>query len=375
MSAPSLSDAALGVGGRIGRYFSIVTLVPSLFLTLWTCALFASDAWAREPDLHLLGTRFGGWTVSGVAWVLFAAVLVGLFIHPLQFPTTQLLEGYWGTSPLARGAAHLRAVHYRRKVRRLEQWVGEHQNAVNDAFDAWCGPRAATLTDEEREDRKSAFLDSARGDPVMAHLIAIDAFSKRMVRFPAPVRMLPTRLGNALRVGEDTAGQQYGLDAITTAPHLAVTATERHNAYKRDAQEQLDAAIRLCSVSLVATVVTVPAVLTDGWWLLVALIPYGLAWIAYRAAVSAADEYMTAVATVIDLDRFTLYTQLGLTKPRDTEEERTVNAELMGLLRGDPTAELTYDRTAQPPRPLGLYRPSRRLRPSVDVPVRRWRAR
>ena len=159
--------------------------------------------------------------------------------------------------------------------------------------------------------------------------------------------MMPTRLGNALRSAEDTAGQQYGLDAITTAPHFALIAPESHVAYLRDSREQFDLAVRLCSVSLLATVITVPAVFADGLWLLLALVPYTLAYVAYRAAVSAADEFTTAVSTIIDLDRFALYQHLGIRRPRNSTEERTTNAKLVRLLRRDPNVRLGYVRETQ----------------------------
>jgi hypothetical protein len=74
------------------------------------------------------------------------------------------------------------------------------------------------------------------------------------------------------------------------------------------------------------------------------------AYIAYRASVSAASEYTTSVSTVIDLDRFALYESLRIDIPRDTNEERAVNQELMALLGGDKSANVRYTRPADPPR-------------------------
>jgi hypothetical protein len=50
-------------------------------------------------------------------------------------------------------------------------------------------------------------------------------------------------------------------------------------------------------------------------------------------ALVAAHEYGTSVSTVIDLDRFRLYTELHLQMPNDTQAERDANATLMELLR------------------------------------------
>lgn len=342
MTAPSLTDTALGVGGRIGRNFSIVTLVPSLFLTMWVYALYASDAWQGEPDLGQLLSRLGGWTFASAAWLVLTTVLVGLFIHPLQFPTVQLLEGYWGRSAVARGAMLLRITHYRHRAWAMNRRVALHRDAINTAFERHLGDEVKKLSAAERDESLTAYLDGKPGHAVMSHVIGKDAINKAQARYPAGQRMMPTRLGNALRSAEDTAGRQYGLDAIATAPHFALIAPETHAAYLRDSREQLDLAVRLCSVSLLATVVTVPAVFADGLWLLIALVPYVLAYVAYRAAVSAADEYTTALSTIIDLDRFALYRHLGLPRPRTTAEERATNAKVVRLLRRDQNVRLRY---------------------------------
>jgi hypothetical protein len=53
-------------------------------------------------------------------------------------------------------------------------------------------------------------------------------------------------------------------------------------------REQLDLAVRLCTLSLLAAIVAVVFLITDGAWLFVALVPYALAYAAYRGAVVAA---------------------------------------------------------------------------------------
>ncbi len=353
MSTPSLPDATLGVAGKIGRNFSVVTVVPSLFFTLWIYALYVSGAWIHEPNLGKLRDAFANWSLAGAAWLVLATVLVGLFIHPLQFPTVQLLEGYWGPSRLARAAVKLRTAHYRAKAQKIGTRLEEHGESLRDKLNDHLGKRAAGLSTDEWRREMDEYLAKKADDEALSHALAEDVYSKASRRFPERARMMPTRLGNALRAVEDRAGRQYGLDAITVAPHLALIAPESHVAYLQDSREQLDLAVRLCSVSLLATVITLSAMLTDGLWLLLALVPYTLAYIAYRAAVSAADEFMTAVSTIIDLNRFALYQHLGLSRPRTTHQERRRNAKLMQLLQNEPDPDepevsLTYARE-QPP--------------------------
>ena len=180
-------------------------------------------------------------------------------------------------------------------------------------------------------------MKSELADPLMLHVIAEQEASSRCERNypPDAKRVLPTQLGNVLRRFEDTAGSQYGLNALVLGPHLHLIAPPRHLEYLVDAREDMDSAIRICTFGLVATVLTVGFLLTDGLWLLWALLPYAVSYLAYKGAVSAAQGYGDVVAGVIDLDRFLLYDQLGLYQPRDNTEERKNNEVLMHMLAGE----------------------------------------
>jgi hypothetical protein len=330
MTTPSLTDAALTAGGKIGRNFSVVTMVPTLLLVLWAYALLISDAWSGTPDLAALRADLGEWAIAEGLWLVLATTVLALFLHPFQFATVQLLEGYWGVSRIAVGAMRWRVRHHRQRLHDLADRARAQQDAIDEVT---TGVAAADL---------DHFLDIRHGNRASPHVVARDVFEARRRRYPVGRRVMPTRLGNMLRHYEDAAGAQYGLEAIITAPHFALVLPAAHLDYLRDSRQLLDTAVRLCSVSLFATLLTVSATLTDGLWLLVALVPYGMAYLAYRAAIAGAEEYGTAVATVIDLDRFLLYESLGLPKPNDTTEERQTNADLVRLLHGDRTKVLRY---------------------------------
>ncbi|MFC0112283.1 hypothetical protein [Kibdelosporangium aridum] len=362
MAAPSITDAALTAGSKIGKYFSIVTMVPTLFLVLWTYLLIKGDAWHGEPNLKALGVRLTEWSIPQVAWLLLATFVLALFVHPLQFATVQLLEGYWGSSRLALGAMRLRVAHHRKRAQRLADRVDELDVLIEESFESH--PAYSEDLDEETYHQLvDEYLDSDSANHLLAHLVARDALQASHERYPVGRRIMPTRLGNTLRRYEDVAGVQYGLEAITTAPHFSLVIPEPHLAYLRDSRQLLDTTVRLCFVSLLATLITFAALLTDGLWLLVTLVPYGLAYLAYRAAIAAADEYGTAVSTIIDLDRFVLYERLGLPRPRDTDEERRYNAQLMSLLRWETTATTRYASLSnEPSSSRQLYRPTKRIR-------------
>jgi hypothetical protein len=330
-------DAVLSTGQRIGRYFTQVSLIPALLLVVWTYIVFASGAPSARPAIGNVVTAFSHWSVGKVAGLVLATLTVALILHPLQFAITQLLEGYWGTTPLAAAAMKLRIVHHRKRQRQLLY-------KATDSHDTWHGRCIELLQMDKDAGQNSQPLDaridgliaSQRGDRFMLDVIAEqEALSQYANNYPNdPTRMMPTRLGNALRRFEDSAGEQYGLKATLISPHLHLVVPSRHLEYLIDTREDMDAAIRICTVGLLATALTAGLLARDGIWLLWALVPYAISYLAYRGAVSSAQTYGSVFASVIDLDRFLLYKELGLFTPRDTDEERANNAALMELLAG-----------------------------------------
>ncbi|UOZ11215.1 hypothetical protein [Amycolatopsis sp. WQ 127309] len=360
MAAPSLPDAAVGLGSRIGRYFSVVSVLPALFLVVWTAALVTSNAWQGRPDLGLMARRLGGLNLGGAAWLILITILVALFLHPLQLGMTRLLEGYWGSSRLATVLLRLRITRYRRRLERLEDRsdaLEERRDQELDrlriaAYEAALAegeddePDPAKLTGSKLDDSREAMLETAEAEGLSGIHAARAAIPRARSRYPVVSRMMPTRLGNALRSAEDKVGKQYRLEVIKTAPHIALIAPESHLNYVDDARQQLDTSARLCVVALVVTAETVAFLLTGGWWLLLALGPYFLAYIAYRASVAAAEQYMGIIGTVLDLNRFKLYESLHVNLPRNSYEERSSNLRLMELLNGSTEVSVLYKHPA-----------------------------
>ncbi len=320
------AGAALSLGRSIGRYFALVSLLPALMLVLWGYVLIAGRAWAGAFSPHEVALAFSDWSIAKVTVLVLIALTVGLFVHPLEFATTQLLEGYWGPSTVAVALMRVRSAHHLRRRSDLDRQESDYAQALTAA----------------REEAAQA-TPQADGQPVSpaGDRVASLAFGAQEARSRAEIypddaeRVMPTRLGNAFRRFEDAAGSQYGLDAIRISPHLHMIIPARHHDYLTDSREELDMAIRLCAVSIVAATLSLILV-PDGWWLLLALVPYGLAYLAYRGAISAAQAYGVVLASVIDLDRFRLYDALHVARPRSTVEEREhLNPQLMFLLAGE----------------------------------------
>ena len=167
--------------------------------------------------------------------------------------------------------------------------------------------------------------NSRAGDGMLGPLVRQESTARAIGPTPASSGSGPPA-GNALRMHEDTAGRQYGLRAIPIAPHLSLTADPDHVAYQADARQELDLAVRVCVLAALATAVTAVLLADDRAWVLLALGPYAVAYLAYRGAVFSAHAYGTSVATVLDLNRFGLHERLRLPAPDDADQERTQNA-------------------------------------------------
>jgi hypothetical protein len=316
----SVAEAAAGLGNKIGRHFSISGLLPSLFLTLWVYLLLASGVPRHHPDLSSLGRAFT--SLTGFAWLLAIALAGALLLHPLQFPVTQFLEGYWGSGKLGVAAATARSVHHRERRRRLNRRIAEGEAELRKASP---DPGA----------RNELLDDKVNGDALLRYYVRSQEAQRQGGDYPELMhRTMPTMLGNVLRRYEDMAGRSFGLDAIQVAPYLASVAAPDQLEYLRGAREEMDAAITLSVAALLATAITAALLVFEQAWLLLALLPYVVAYVSYRGAVSAAAEYGTALSIVVSLSRFELYQHLHLPLPRTLMEEQRRNKDLSYLLGG-----------------------------------------
>ncbi len=328
------SSAIAGVGSAIGRYFSIVSFIPSFLLTGFTFALIQSAAWSGDgtPDWSRAGGAFTH--LGDLALLILISIALGVAVHPVQFALVQFFEGYWGAGKLAQRVRVARIIHHSHK---MERFLG--------------GRGARADADLEKEAQGKFSLEPEE----RIKLISQRDEDYRLARgYPAPGHedeIMPTRLGNVLRRYERLAGYQYRLDAVRVIRHVAFVAPPGHVEYLNDQRELLDLSVRMCATSIIAVFVAIAFLWHHGPWLAIALIPYGIAYLSYRGAVIVAHEYGAAICAVIDLDRFTLYDYLRLPRPKNTVSERLMNGTLTRLLDHDPSVSLRYDYRSTPDGP------------------------
>lgn len=350
------SAAISGMGSAVGRYFSVVSFIPSLLLTGFVFALIESGAWNESGTLDWAKAGIAFTDIGKLALLVLISMALGIAVHPIQFALVQFFEGYWGTRGWAQRARAARISHHRDRYRSL---LNEHnkanaaikQSAAEAKKSAEEARKAAAANQPNEAAKASEAERQARIDRV-GYISIADENERLAGGYPErikvadrlePDNIMPTRLGNVLRKYERQTGSQYGLDAVSVIQQISFVAPPDHLSYVGDQRQLLDLSVRMSATSIVATLIAISALWRHGPWLLLALVPYGIAYLSYRGAVVVAHEYGAAVAAMIDLDRFALYDALRLPRPKDTAAERRNNAELTKLLSGSKEVVLPYE--------------------------------
>ena len=319
MANSGIPEALSSPADKIGRYFSVLSVIPSALLVSWAIVLNGSGAWTHRPKFSagIAGLSSGGF--ARIGQIALASLLVGLVLHPLQFAVVQFCEGYWGPGRLGQAAATRRIrFHLGRKID-MESKLAHIRSELN-ALDLLPGDR-----DADQIDLTTAGL-----------LVRHDSLARALTNYPHDANDIrPTRLGNMLRRYESESGRPYGLDLVTVWPHIWLLSPQGHVDYVNDQRTQLDLTVRLIVINVLAAVLSVVYLWRDGLWLVLALAPYLLAYLFYRGAVVVAAEYGTALATVLDLNRFRLYDALRVAAPTSSRAERARGADLTAVLRTD----------------------------------------
>lgn len=303
----------LGMSRELGARFSVVGILPTAVLGLFVLALIWSGAPGDAPDLDRVADEAGDLSGTETTLLLVGVLAVAVLAQPFQIPLVRLLEGYWGSSGPARAVTKVGVDRQRERLGSLKTRA------------------AAPIKDPK---------DAAAAD-------AITAAAERQRLFPeADSALLPTRLGNVLRSAETRAGAPYGLEGVVAWPRLYPLLPEPVRLTVDDRRDQLDVAARFCSVFLCAALLSFALLLPHGWWLAVPAGCLLLAWLAYRASVTAALAYGEAIRSAFDLHRFDLRRALHLPLPDTRSAERAENAELSAFLVQDWDIDFRYEHPA-----------------------------
>jgi hypothetical protein len=334
MPLETSADPTLGTGAAVGKYFSVVSVIPSVLLTSWVYLLLAAGALNQAPSIATLKSNNPVEHPGYLATALAFAVAIALIGHPLQSVLVQVLEGYWGDSALARNLRVSFILSHLRRIERARQRRVEGTRLRKSLAPSVSGDLNEYL-------HASGMLENPDAARIVVYSQAqLDAWEIVEAQYPDDrTAMLPTRLGNILRRHELRAGAAIHLPILDWATHIGMVADEAHTTYVNDQRTQLDLAVRMAASAFLAAVVTLILLWPYGWSSLLALVPYAAAVLSYRGAVVSADSYGRALRAWVDLNRTRLYSELDLPPVRTASEEREQNDRLVGLIFGQDSFE------------------------------------
>ena len=120
-------------------------------------------------------------------------------------------------------------------------------------------------------------------------------------------------------------GRHLGLDAVTAWPRLYPVLREQCRTLVDDRRDTLDASVRLAATMAATAPASLVLLLGSAWWTLLALIPLGVAVLAYNTSVQAALAYAETVHVAFDLHRADLLTAMRMELPGQQDAERILN--------------------------------------------------
>ena len=188
-----------GVANSIGRYFSVVSFIPSfaicaICLPIGCVGQLAPIQPELEPRFHIAWPYLVSMASPSSHSSVSDSVSV---IHPIQFAIVQFFEGYWGTRSITQRARYQRIVRYSRLCERLDQDIDSVE--------------LISLPNGKKQDFSTRLSVSAPHSFPNRD----EAESSSTAHFPTNLdEVMPTRLGNVLRRAESQAGSQYGIKAL-----------------------------------------------------------------------------------------------------------------------------------------------------------------
>lgn len=311
---------------RILDQLSVSAWLPAGALVF--IALLYGNLITHQDDLGRAITAIGSMSLSSLVLLIGAVVLLTMATQAFEFEAIRFLEGYWGAGliwkPIASVSCDLRIWRRGRLLRRRHELVNSsfayaRQEMLRLDYPRWFvevleaehlrketpPPRPDLgVSDSDIEEAKNFdWQELARP----ADIRRLNDLTARVNEYPsADYRVLPTRLGNTLRVREDklhdpTSGPMEGM-ILRIYDELPASLQNEHDRYRG----RLDLYCSMVAVFVVGALASPvlflasPRQLTGDWRPpLVALVAsLCLALFSYRAAIASARGYGTVLEEV-----------------------------------------------------------------------------
>lgn len=258
-----------------------------------------------------------GW--SAIALLLGATVLATIATQAFGFGAIRLLEGYWGVGPIGRSLADLRCPRHIRRRERLEM---ARKQAVKDGL-AFASmemvqegfPAEVILAVQSAVlggTMAPAPAAAAHADDIQWRDYAAPRAMRRLVAAENALqeypqvnrRVLPTKLGNIVRSGEERAygHKESGLESwvMRVFNSLPVALQSQHDEHRNRLDLYATMIFVLLLLGLLGIAVLYEYRMTAAG---VGLAALGGMWLSYRALLSSARAYASALEAIGEWER------------------------------------------------------------------------
>jgi hypothetical protein len=290
----------------------------------------------------LLKSLTGGLARFALSWVLPCAVAIGLFwavcVPELAAQHSwPLLTGSNGITSRAVGEAVGVAAFAAFGIAVVLAYSSQLIYRVLEGYHL---PRSLDRFWTKRQSRrylrnlavKSELESSSEGRQSKRYGLAVE----QLGLYPeSPERMMPTRLGNALRSLEGYGTDRFGLDSQQFWYELIGTADEAVRRESEEARSQVDvfvAAISACTLLAIACLAVSLDLGSGGAPLVLGLASIGFLPIAYRQALRNMKEWANSVRAMVNLGRMKVAEGVGLEMPWRLDHERYMWQSLSAVL-------------------------------------------
>ena len=312
-TGPSSEQVGQGISAFLARVLdqlSVTSWLPALFLVGNVAVLFAlagkTELSLTSAIQQLVDLRWGAIVV-----LLFAVIIGAMIIQAFEFESLRFWEGYL-RSPRLQKWAKRRICHFQGQRATLEQ------DCTRNELDAFDEARRRALDDKGTSSEDVLLwnamemvmhgrkLDPAEADladraaetlnwPSFADAALLhvwDISKLKLSEFPLPHRLLPTRLGNVMRAGEDHVklGPDEDLEGfmIRHIDELPATIVSEHAAYRRRLEMYCGLMFVLGLLVMISVICVWGSTTGIVWRVLVPLAYVAAAWTCYRAAIASA---------------------------------------------------------------------------------------
>jgi len=320
----AVQDAvAASAGETLSRF--ITRILDQLSLSSWLPAIVLVCNLAMLFQLHAqhnldVGTATIDLTDKpvGILIVLTLLIIVASIVtQAFEFEVIRILEGYWGSPKVLRWLAKSRIRRHRKRLALLEQ---RYKDCSSLAFQEAKQSLRQSRTPKDLIvilEKMIAGKPLRRYDPARIaaaeqidwrqhappeFLRPIDATEALILQYPDPFRIMPTKLGNTLRSGEDrlhiTANEDLESYVYRRYARMAVDLRGEHDRYR----SQLNIYCLLTFIFITLAIVAVnllphalryfvPEVIFVAIYLC-------LSFVSYQAAIASARGYVTVLTSI-----------------------------------------------------------------------------